>query len=101
MMGELARKVLGMKSKPKTKLEKQTKDMAYTIRNVQESSYFQRILDQLRTVAHAPVIVTTHQSMIEQVGKQNAYRELLQMFEKDLNTAERMIAEDQARQRGR
>jgi hypothetical protein len=100
-MGELARKVLGMKRPPKTRLETQTKDMAYGIRNVQESAYFQRILEQLRKVAHAPVIVGEHQSMIEQVGKQNAYRELLQIFEKDLNTAERVIAGDQERQRQR
>ena len=66
---------------------------------VQATTYFKEILKQIEAVAHAPVHVGEHQSMIEQVGKQNAYRELLLVFKKDLSTAERVLAADQARQR--
>ena len=64
-------------------------------------NYFQDLVKQLENIAHAPVSVGNHQEMIEQVGKQNAYRELLLMFKKDLDTAERVLSQDQARQRGR
>ncbi|MHC4703820.1 MAG: hypothetical protein ACYTFQ_24935 [Planctomycetota bacterium] len=102
MMGELARRVLGMKQ-PKRRKDYPEDAMAVKraseILVLQGTTYFKGILKQLEAVAHAPVNVGEHQTMIEQVGKQNAYRELLLVFKKDLDTAERVLAQDQARQR--
>jgi hypothetical protein len=91
--------VLGMKEPKTSNKAQQTKQRAYEIRGVNDLAYFQDLLKQLEAVATAPVSVGNHAEMIEQVGKQNAYRELLSVLRKDLETAERMIADDQARQR--
>jgi uncharacterized protein YgiM (DUF1202 family) len=92
--------VLGMRS-PKDSLEgKRTKQWSYEVRNTNDTPYFKTVLAQLEQNAQQPINVTGNQAgMIEQVGKQNAYREFLQLLRKDLETAERMIAEDQIRQR--
>ncbi len=100
-MGKFAEAVLGLRKPAKTKVEKQTKNRAYEIRTINDTEYFKDLIAQMEAVANTPVQVAVHVAMIEQVGKQNAYRELLQVLRKDLSTAERMIAEDQQRQRGR
>ena len=102
MMGELARRVLGMKQPKRTQDYPEDalgKKKASEIMAVQSTTYFKGVLAQIESVAHAPVNVGNHETMIEQVGKQNAYRELLLVFKKDLSTAERVLAQDQARQR--
>jgi hypothetical protein len=99
-MGALARAVLGIKSGGrKTEPVLQSKARAYEIRTVNDLAYFKDLIKQLERVAQRPVNVGNHAEMIEQVGKQNAYREILEVIRKDLETAERFIAGDQARQR--
>lgn len=99
-MGTLARAVFGMKGPKKNDGAKATKKRAYEIQTVNDIPYFKDLLKQLDEIAQQPVTVGNHAIMIEQVGKQNAYREFLGILRKDLETAERMIGMDQARQRG-
>lgn len=98
-MGKLARMVLNMKEPKKTPEAAQTKKEAYEVRTAHDLPYFQRLLKRLEDASQQPVSVGVHAEMIEQVGKQNAYRELLSDLRKDLETAERVIAMAQARQR--
>jgi hypothetical protein len=100
-MGRLARAVFGLQQGPAQPAEHvvRVKKRAYEIRAVNDIPYFKELLQQLEDVSQQPVSVGVHADMIEQVGKQNAYREILSTLRKDLKTAERMIAEDQARQR--
>lgn len=99
-MGRLARIVTDLKNPRKSEVGTKTKKQAYEIRTVNDIPYFQGLLKQLEEKAHSPVVVSNDSAkMIEQVGRQNSYRELLSVLRKDLETAERMIAEDQARQR--
>lgn len=100
-MGKFAEAVLGWRNPLPRKEDETSKGRAQDILALRGMTYFQDLVKQLEAIAHAPVNVGNHQEMIEQVGKQNAYRELLLMFKKDLSTAERVLAQDQARQRGR
>jgi hypothetical protein len=100
-MGALARMVLGMKQPTKQRVQKVSKDQAYETRTVHDSRYLKNLIEWLEEVANKPVGVGNHAAMIESVGRSNAFREILQRLRKDLSTAERMIAEDQQRQRGR
>lgn len=99
-MGSLARAVLGMRAPKKNEGAKATKKRAYEIQTVNDIPYFKDLLKQLEEIAQQPVEVGNHATMIEQVGKQNAYREFLGVLRKDLETAERMIGMEQTRQRG-
>lgn len=99
-MGRLARMVLGIREEKKTdEVVVQTKARAGEIVTINQLSYFQELLAQLKSIAYQPVAVGDHPAMIEQVGKQNAYRELLSVLERDLRTAERVLADDSIRQR--
>lgn len=98
-MGDLARAVLGMRKPKKQAAEAHTVDKARQIVDINDLTYFRELLKQLEKVAQMPVNVGQHASMIEQVGKQNAYREILDILRKDLETAERILAGHQARQR--
>jgi hypothetical protein len=100
-MGKFAEAVLGWRSPTPKKEDETSKGKAQDILGVQRMPYFKGLVAQLEAIAHMPVQVGDHAAMIEQIGKQNAYRELLLMFKKDLDTAERVLAQDQARQRGR
>jgi hypothetical protein len=98
-MGDWARRVMGIGKGPTKGTAMQSKSKAYEIRAVNDIPYFQGFLKQLEAVAQKPVGVGNHAEMIEQVGRQNAYREILAVLRKDLETAERFVAGDQARQR--
>ena len=100
-MGKFAQMVRGMRTPDRQPVQKQSKDDAYETRTVHDSRYLKRVIAWLEEVANKPVTVGVHATMIESVGRSNAYREVLQRLRGDLATAERMIAEDQARQRGR
>lgn len=100
-MGKFAEAVMGWRKPSPRKEDETSKGRAQDILAIQRMTYFKSLVSQLETIAHMPVQVAEHAAMIEQIGKQNAYRELLLMFKKDLETAERVLAQDQARQRGR
>lgn len=102
-MGQLARMVLGLrKPQPQSKAARVTEKRAHEIRQVNDTEYFQSVIARLERQAQMPVIISDiGAQMAEQVGRQNAYRELLIEFRKDLETAERQIAEDFQRQRNR
>jgi hypothetical protein len=100
-MGKLAQMVLGLRNPTPLPIQKQTKDAAYAVRAAHDGPYLQQIMTWIEEVANKPVAVGVHAAMIESVGRSNAYREILQRLKKDLETAERILADDQQRQRGR
>jgi hypothetical protein len=89
-MGDWARRVMGIGKGPTKGTAMQSKSKAYEIRAVNDIPYFQGFLKQLEAVAQKPVGVGNHAEMI---------REILAVLRKDLETAERFVAGDQARQR--
>lgn len=101
-MGALARAVLGIREPKRPQANAaEMKKRAYEIRTVNDIPYFKELLRQLEEAAQQPVAVGNHAEMIEQIGKLNAFREFLSRLKKDLDTAERIVAGDQARQRQR
>ena len=101
-MGAFARRVLGMQTAKAAipALDKEAKLHARQVLDAHEMPYMQRLLTNLGQQASLPIEVEGgHEKMIEQVGRQNAYRILVALLQKERDTAERVLAQDQARQR--
>ena len=100
-MGAFARRVLnlqGPKSVPVVQ-DKEAKQNARQVLDVHELPYMKDLIERLDAQGSLPIAVEGgHEKMIEQVGRQNAYRILVAMLKKERATAERVLAQDQARQ---
>lgn len=101
-MGAFARRVLGMQAAKAAipSLDKETKLQARQVLDAHELPYMKRLIESLEAQGAVPIAVEGgHEKMIEQVGRQNAYRVLVALLKKERDSAERVLAQDQARQR--
>jgi hypothetical protein len=99
-MGRFAEAVLGIKRPKPLKSDQKIEDRANEIVRVNDSPYFKDLLTKVEEAAMAPIDVSNDSAkMAASVGKQAAYRELLAVLKKELETAQRILAQRHDRRR--
>lgn len=100
-MGKFAETVLGLKRpKRSPQADKKLEDRANEIVRVNDSPYFRDLLIKIEEAAMAPVEVSNDSArMAACVGKQASFRELLAALKKELEAAQRLLAQRHDRRR--